>query len=371
MKILESYKKMAKNMLIENAWDRKFGEPLLTLEDVMKEAESMKLQPKGGGKTVVFKNKDNYEKAKKSGDYEEPEETDDGGEKEDPSGKLGSGDFERGSDDGDSEQDALAKDKEWQKKAAAAFRPHGVPSFGFGSKDQSDDDDSTGGDPDDSWDDEEGKPKPSGDKTKKTGFVSKNKPQKAKDLAKDPSVDTGPDSRGTEWDASYYGADDSSEWQDDYEEAEEDGDDEKLAQIQWFGEKQGWGKDGIKSGKQEPIPAKDLANDPSADTGPDSRGTDWDASYYGADDSAEWEDQYRDAEEDGDDEKLAQIQWFGEKQGWGKDGELPSTSARTGKELGKNETLMINGKKYRRVQEQKGTSKKYSLRETYERIGGK
>jgi len=103
MKILESYKKIAKSMLTEHAWDRKFGEPLPTLEDVMKEAESMKLQPKGGGKTVVFKNKDNYEKAKKSGDYEEPEETDDGGEKEDPSGKLGSGDFDRGSADSDSE----------------------------------------------------------------------------------------------------------------------------------------------------------------------------------------------------------------------------------------------------------------------------
>ena len=103
MKILKDYKKIAKSMLIEHAWDRKFGEPLPTLEDVMKEAESMKLQPKGGGKTVVFKNKDNYEKAKKSGDYEEPEETDDGGEKEDPSGKLGSGDFDRGSADSDSE----------------------------------------------------------------------------------------------------------------------------------------------------------------------------------------------------------------------------------------------------------------------------
>jgi len=35
MKIFESYKKMAKSMLIEHAWDRKFGEPLPTLEDVM------------------------------------------------------------------------------------------------------------------------------------------------------------------------------------------------------------------------------------------------------------------------------------------------------------------------------------------------
>ena len=38
MKILESYKKIAKSMLTEHAWDRKFGAPLPTLEDVMKEA---------------------------------------------------------------------------------------------------------------------------------------------------------------------------------------------------------------------------------------------------------------------------------------------------------------------------------------------
>ena len=100
MKIFESYKKMAKSMLIEHAWDRKFGEPLPTLEDVMKEAESMKLQPKGGGKTVVFKDKDNYEKAKKSGDYEDPEGPGDGGEKEEPKSKgLEPDDFERDFDD--------------------------------------------------------------------------------------------------------------------------------------------------------------------------------------------------------------------------------------------------------------------------------
>ena len=98
MKILKSYKKIAKSMLTEHAWDRKFGEPLVTLEDVMKEAESMKLQPKGGGKTVIFKDKDNYEKAKKSGDYEDPKGLGDD-DKEEPSGKLGGGDFEREPDD--------------------------------------------------------------------------------------------------------------------------------------------------------------------------------------------------------------------------------------------------------------------------------
>ena len=43
---------------------------------------------------------------------------------------------------------------------------------------------------------------------------------------------------------------------------------------------------------------------------------------------------------------------------------------RTGKELGKNETLKINGKVYRKVQEET-TTDKHPLRESYERIGGK
>ena len=150
MKILESYKKMAKSMLIEHAWERKFGEPLPTLEDTMKEAE-MKLQPKGGGKTVTFKDKDNYEKAKKSGDYEDPEETgDDGGEE--PSGKLGAGDFDR--DSGDDGPKVPAPDSRSDTgKPRVHVNPH---DDRFGQ----DADDTTGGDPDDSWDDEEGKPKP-------------------------------------------------------------------------------------------------------------------------------------------------------------------------------------------------------------------
>jgi len=45
---------------------------LLEIAKSIDEAE-MKLKPKGGGKLVVFKNKDNYEDALKSGDYEEPE----------------------------------------------------------------------------------------------------------------------------------------------------------------------------------------------------------------------------------------------------------------------------------------------------------
>ena len=239
MKILKSYKKIAKSMLTEHAWDRKFGAPLPTLEDTARKHEqSGNYKPgepehkegdvwqtssgwaawKPGDKAAEYgiqskKAAEKYAKGEKVG-------ADDGdNDEEEPAGKLGGGDFDR-----------------------------------------------DGGD-------------------KKTGFTSKNKPQ----------------------------------------------------------------------------PAKDLANDPSVDTGPDSRGTSWSGDYYGSDDSAEWENDYNNAEENEDKEKLAQIKWFGEKQGWGDNGEL-----------GKNETLKIDGKMYRKVQEQKETTTdKHPLRKTYEKIGGK
>ena len=40
MKILESYKKIAKSMLTEHAWDRNFGEPLPTLKDVVEKHQT-------------------------------------------------------------------------------------------------------------------------------------------------------------------------------------------------------------------------------------------------------------------------------------------------------------------------------------------
>ena len=54
---------------------------MIKLKDIIKEgvieplleAETYKLKKKDGGKVVVFTNKDNYEKALKSGDYEEPD----------------------------------------------------------------------------------------------------------------------------------------------------------------------------------------------------------------------------------------------------------------------------------------------------------
>ena len=80
---------------------------MIKLKDIIKEgvieplleAETYKLKKKDGGKVVVFTNKDNYKKALKSGDYEEPDTK--GGEekkgKEDP-GKLSGSDFDRQAD---------------------------------------------------------------------------------------------------------------------------------------------------------------------------------------------------------------------------------------------------------------------------------
>ena len=142
MKILESYKKMAKSMLIEYAWDRKFGEPLPTLEDVMREAEEVDPDK------VIGKNDDDKDiTVKQAMDYSGDNETmntlkkkaqdlkSNGGEEEPKSKGLGKGDFERDFDDSEPED-----------------KPFGG--------DTGADPDPTRGDPDDSWDDEEGRAKP-------------------------------------------------------------------------------------------------------------------------------------------------------------------------------------------------------------------
>ena len=103
MKILESYKKIAKSMLIEHAWDRKFGEPLPTLEDVMNEADVK-------DKKIKFKDKDDNDKeatvggilkkGEKHPAYDDAKAMiDKGGDKKSDAGKLGGGDYERDFDD--------------------------------------------------------------------------------------------------------------------------------------------------------------------------------------------------------------------------------------------------------------------------------
>ena len=115
MKILESYKKMAKSMIVEHAWDRKFGEPLPTLDDVMREAsqDDEDYVHIGYGKykdkdhvddptAPTFKKDDSgaFVPSKGGDDKKEPKD-----DKEEPKGKgLGKGDFERDLD-GDEPED--------------------------------------------------------------------------------------------------------------------------------------------------------------------------------------------------------------------------------------------------------------------------
>ena len=104
MKILESYKKIAKSMLTEHAWDRKFGEPLPTLDDVMREAEA------DDKKMIKYKDKDGEAKempasSAKTMEKEHPAKiaydkmADTGGEEEPKSKGLEPDDFERDFDD--------------------------------------------------------------------------------------------------------------------------------------------------------------------------------------------------------------------------------------------------------------------------------
>ena len=117
MKILESYKKMAKSMLTEHAWDRKFGEPLPTLDDVMREAEV------DDKKMIKYKDKDGEAKempasSAKTMEKEHPAKiaydkmADTGGEEEPKSKGLGKGDFERDFEDDPDDIDDLPDDGE-------------------------------------------------------------------------------------------------------------------------------------------------------------------------------------------------------------------------------------------------------------------
>ena len=124
MKILESYKKIAKSMLIEHAWDRKFGEPLPTLDDVMREAsqDDEDYVHIGYGKykdkdhvddptAPTFKKDDSGAFVPAKGGDKEKEPGDDKEKPEEPKGKaLGKGDFERDFDDSEPEDKPFSGD---------------------------------------------------------------------------------------------------------------------------------------------------------------------------------------------------------------------------------------------------------------------
>ena len=116
MKILNSYKKIAKEFVKEAAWDRKFGEPLPTLEDVMKEAEV------DDDKIIKYKDKEGESQemtagaAKKQPD-DHPAKVaygkmadDSGDDKKDSGGKLGDSDFDRDSSDNEESDDVEISD---------------------------------------------------------------------------------------------------------------------------------------------------------------------------------------------------------------------------------------------------------------------
>ena len=121
MKILESYKKIAKSMLTEHAWDRKFGEPLPTLDDVMNEAsqDDEDYVHIGYGKykdkdhvddptAPTFKKDDSgaFVPSKGGDDKKEPKD-----DKEEPKGKgLEPDDFERDFDDSEPEDKPFGGD---------------------------------------------------------------------------------------------------------------------------------------------------------------------------------------------------------------------------------------------------------------------
>jgi hypothetical protein len=125
MKNLNSYKKIAKELIKEAAWDRKFGEPLPTLSSVMEEAEV------DDDKIIKYKDKEGESQEMTAGaakkqpedhpakiEYDKMKDKDDK-DSEQPSGKaLGGSDFERDFDDKDDEPkgDDEPKDSELASK---------------------------------------------------------------------------------------------------------------------------------------------------------------------------------------------------------------------------------------------------------------
>jgi len=119
MKILKDYKKIAKSMLIESAWDRKFGEPLPTLEDTTKKHQTDAYRPgqpehkpgdvwqtdsgwaawRPGDKTAEYGIEDKENAVKWAKGKIDPDSTSGSDDEKEPAGKLGGGDFDRGSDD--------------------------------------------------------------------------------------------------------------------------------------------------------------------------------------------------------------------------------------------------------------------------------
>ena len=143
MKILDSYQGIAKELIKESAWDRKFGEPLPTLQDVMNEVDDDKI--------IKYKKKDGEQgEMKASSAKTMPDDHpakqaynkmkgDDSDEK-DSGGKLGGGDFERDIGDDEPDMDSDGADDKDDVRDALDGAFDRISNALSGGKDYGDDD---------------------------------------------------------------------------------------------------------------------------------------------------------------------------------------------------------------------------------------
>ena len=320
MKILESYKKIAKSMLIEHAWDRKFGEALPTLEDVMNEADVK-------DKKIKFKDKDDNDKeatvggilkkGEKHPAYDDAKAMiDKGGDKKSDAGKLGGGDYERDFDDSE---------------------PEDKP---FGGDTGADADSETGKDYVSKFqgtDEPEGGEEPEG-----TDNSAALKKIKRKDLNKL--------SGGDAWEKDFYSDDDIFLGSPDYEQEEGD--------AYW----ESPDLDGLSRATDHTTLKQKF----------------FDLHAY----RSTLQSRIEMADDEGDTEEVAKLQkdWMkAAKQQNNIVGMMkpqkPQFKGMSGRSsyggVGIRDSVTINGKKYKEVKEEKKVTEKHILREMYEKIGGK
>jgi hypothetical protein len=170
-----------KPLLKESTWvDRKFGEPLPTIEDYM--SETYNDEDCGDGHAVVSEADDDKYVSVGWGKYKEKGKEDD---KNAPTfTKTDSGKFVKSGDDKKGDKGDNPEKEPADKLGGGEFgRDFEDDPDDIDNLDTALDDDPTRGDPDDAWDDEEGRAKPTG-KTDADDDVHQKGMAKARDLAK-------------------------------------------------------------------------------------------------------------------------------------------------------------------------------------------
>ena len=345
---------MAKSMLIEHAWERKFGKPLPTLEDVMGEQEKHKKgdvwqahekgddpdKPTGAWQAMSpGGNQDSFGDDKEAAEkFANPEGGED--DKEEPSGKLGAGDFERDPDDIDDLPEPEDEEPSGEPEAGEE-EPSGEPEAGK---------EEPSGEP------EAGEEEPKGaDNPLSSDYDSK---KASEDFEKDKEWMLGRQ-RG-----------DGRRYVSSYEISMGSGENWEIKRAKK--RKEEWNKKKEQRGQR----ATAIASGEVAINSPEDANMAIDhyqqAIYRakgmlkgpGPDVRAQGKEAYKKAKSQQKAAKKA-VKQQAKKQGW-------KTSFGSGRVKTENaNSITINGKKYREVKEQKETSKKHLLRETYERIGGK